>query len=266
MAQSEAGGITMTDSTVGDAGDATLLASGVCVYYAGVRAVDGVDLELREGEIVGLIGPNGAGKTTFLNAISGFVALSAGRVSVGDVDVTGFSPQRLVRSGVARTFQDVATFPRLTVFENVELGALGAGMRRRAARRRALELLQMLDLDEYACQLAAALPHGLERRVGIARAVAVAPRFLLLDEPAAGLDDVESHALIATIDRLRSELRCGILVVEHDMRVIFGVCERIQVLDDGKTIASGSVSEVGADERVREAYLGSRGQGIARGS
>lgn len=253
----------MPGNTVDGATGTALVASGIYVYYAGVRAVDGVDLELREGEVVGLIGPNGAGKTTFLNAVSAFVPLSAGAVSVGGVDVTGVSPQRLVRRGVARTFQEVATFPRLTVFENVELGALGAGMSRRAARRKTQELLDTLDLAEYAPALASALPHGLERRVGIARAAAVAPKFLLMDEPAAGLDDVESHALIDTIAQLRAQLGCGILVVEHDMRVIFGVCERIQVLDYGKTIASGTASEVSADKRVIEAYLGSKGGSIA---
>ena len=236
------------------------------MHYAGVRAVDGVDLELRQGEIVGLIGPNGAGKTTFLNAISAFVRLTAGQLSIGEHDVSGWAPQRLVRHGLARTFQEVATFPQLTVFENVEVGALGAGLKRREARAKARELLDKMGLAHHADQPASALPHGDERRVGIARAVASQPRFLLLDEPAAGLDDAESRDLIGTIGNLRDELGCGILLVEHDMRIIFGVCERIQVLDYGKTIAIGTASEISANERVVAAYLGAKGAELASGN
>lgn len=254
------------EPTVDGANRTTLVAEGVCVHYAGVRAVDGVDLELKQGEIVGLIGPNGAGKTTFLNAISGFVPLTSGRLRIGNQDVTGWIPQRLVRQGLARTFQEVATFPYLTVFENVELGALGRGLRRREARRRAQELLDTLGLARHANQLASALPHGDERRVGIARAVAVQPRFLLLDEPAAGLDDGESHELIGTIGQLRDDLGCGILLVEHDMRIIFSVCERIQVLDYGKTIASGTAEEISGNEQVVAAYLGAKGAELAAGN
>src|SRR5881397_2665539 len=175
-------------------GPGTLVAEGIRVHFAGVRAVDGVDLILEQGQIMGLIGPNGAGKTTFMNAASGFVPLTGGTVTVDGVDMTQLPPHRLVGSGIVRTFQDVATFPELSVFENVELGALGAGLNRRAARRRAWELIEGLGLRHVARLSASALPHGDERRVGIARAVAVAPRFLLLDEPAAGLDDAESRA------------------------------------------------------------------------
>lgn len=254
------------ESTVDGANRPALVATGVCVHFAGVRAVDGVDLELKQGEIVGLIGPNGAGKTTFLNAISAFVPLTSGNLSIGDVDVSGWVPQKLVRHGLARTFQEVATFPRLTVFENVELGALGAGVNRREARRQARELLGRLGLARQADQMASALPHGEERRVGIARAVAVQPRFLLLDEPAAGLDDAESRDLVGTIQQLRDEVGCGILLVEHDMRIIFSVCERIQVLDYGKTIASGTAREISTNERVVAAYLGAKGAELASDS
>ncbi len=254
------------ESPVNGASRAALVAKGISVYYAGVRAVDGVDLELKQGEIVGLIGPNGAGKTTFLNAISAFVPMTAGHLTIGDLDVSGWRPQRLVRQGLARTFQEVATFPHLTVFENVEVAGLGAGLRRRPARRRARELLDTLSLAHHANQLASALPHGDERRVGIARAVAMQPRFLLLDEPAAGLDDSESHDLIGTIGQLRDELGCGILLVEHDMRIIFSVCERIQVLDYGRTIAAGTPAEIGANERVVAAYLGAKGAELASGN
>ena len=240
-----------------------MVAEGIRVHFEGVRAVDGVDLTLEQGQIMGLIGPNGAGKTTFMNAVSGFVELTSGRVALNGNDVTGWRPQRLVSHGLVRTFQDVATFPSLTVFENIELGALGAGLSRRQARARASELIQSLGLGKVARIRASALPHGEERRVGIARALAVGPKFLLLDEPAAGLDDAESLALTETIAKLRDELGCGVLLVEHDMRIIFRVCERIQVLDYGKSIAVGSPAEIRSDRRVIAAYLGAKGAEIA---
>ena len=188
------------ESAVDGPEPAKLVAEGIRVHFEGVRAVDGVDLTLEQGQIMGLIGPNGAGKTTFMNAVSGFVPLNGGTVTVDGVDMSHWPPHRRVANGLVRTFQDVATFPELSVFENVELGALGAGLNRRAARRRASELIEGLGLQHVARLPASALPHGDERRVGIARAVAVAPQFLLLDEPAAGLDDAESRAL-TSLDR-----------------------------------------------------------------
>src|SRR5437870_8412190 len=252
------------ESAVDGSATGELVAEGIRVHFEGVRAVDGVDLTLERGQIMGLIGPNGAGKTTFMNAVSGFVSLTGGKVVLDGVDVTGWPPHRLVTRGLVRTFQDIATFPGLTVFENVELGALGAGLSRREARARAWELLESLGLRARANLPASALPHGDERRVGIARAVAVGPKFLLLDEPAAGLDDAESLALTDTIARLREELGCGVLLVEHDMRIIFRVCERIQVLDYGKSIAVGAPQEIRTNKRVVAAYLGARGAEIAQ--
>ena len=249
---------------VNGSGAGKLVAEGIRVHFEGVRAVDGVDLTLERGQIMGLIGPNGAGKTTFMNAVSSFVSLTGGKVVLNGVDVTGWPPHRLVTGGLVRTFQDVATFPGLTVFENVELGALGAGLSRRQARARAWELLESLGLRARANLPASALPHGDERRVSIARAVAVGPRFLLLDEPAAGLDDAESLALTETIATLRSELDCGVLLVEHDMRIIFRVCERIQVLDHGKSIAVGTPEEIRTNKRVVAAYLGAKGAEAAQ--
>jgi ABC-type branched-subunit amino acid transport system ATPase component len=240
-----------------------LVAEDIRVHFEGVRAVDGVDLVLDRGQIMGLIGPNGAGKTTFMNAVSSFVPLTSGNVLLGGAHVTGWAPERLAKGGLVRTFQDVATFPALSVFENVELGALGAGLSRRRARLRTTELLHKLGLRHLAALRASALPHGEERRVGIARAVACSPRFLLLDEPAAGLDDDESLQLAETIAGIRNDLGCGVLLVEHDMRIIFRVCERIQVLDYGKSIAVGSPEEIRTDKQVIAAYLGQRGAQIA---
>ncbi len=227
--------------------------------FGGIRAVNGVSFDVQKGEILGLIGPNGAGKTTFMNAISGFVPLTGGTIRMSGDEVTGSSPQRLVKRGLVRTFQQVATFPDLTVFENVELGARGAGLSRRKARERTWELLEGLRLDHLSRYFASALPHGEERRVGIACAVAVSPSFLLLDEPAAGLNDAESEELARTIVQVRDDLGCGVLLVEHDMRVIFGVCQRIQVLDYGKAVAHGTPEEVRKNRRVIEAYLGKHG-------
>jgi ABC-type branched-subunit amino acid transport system ATPase component len=239
--------------------DAAVIAEGIKVHYEGVRAVDGVDLTLREGSIMGLIGPNGAGKTTLLNALSGFASLSAGTVAVAGEEVTRSPPHRLLAHGLVRTFQEVATFPELTVYENVELGALGAGLSRRRARQRCAELLRVFHLGDWAESAASVLPHGQERRLGIARAVAARPRFLLLDEPAAGMDDAESIELADTIVELRDEYGIGVLLVEHDMRVIFRICESIQVLNFGKTMALGPPEEIRTDRQVIAAYLGEEG-------
>lgn len=250
---------TVVDSSRPD----RLEARDVRVYYEGVRAVDGVSLSLDMGEILGLIGPNGAGKSTLMKAIGGFAPLTTGSISVGGVDASARNPERVARLGVLRTFQDVATFPRLTVMENVEVGALGAGLGRRAARRRARDVVRQLSLEHVASRAAWTIPHGEERLLGIARAVARGPRFLLLDEPAAGLNDGETAHLGRTILSLRDELGCGVLLVEHDMPVIFSVCERIQVLDEGRVIALGSPDEIANDLVVAEAYLGQKGAKLA---
>jgi ABC-type branched-subunit amino acid transport system ATPase component len=247
--------------TVDGAGAATLEGRDVNVHYQGVRAVDGVDLTLRQGRILGLIGPNGAGKTTFLHAVSGFAPLTAGTVLLDGRDVTGSSPADLARAGMARTFQDSRVFKGMTVSENVELGALGAGLRRRAARDRAREVLAQLGIDHLAGRWSGGLAVGDERRVGLARAVAMQPRFLLLDEPAAGLNEQESRELARAIRDLRDRLACGVLLVEHDMSVIFGVCDEIQVLESGKTIAFGPPEEIRGDRAVIEAYFGTRREG-----
>jgi ABC-type branched-subunit amino acid transport system ATPase component len=250
--------------TVGGSKPEMLVAEDIRVHFEGVKAVDGVDLTLEQGQIMGLIGPNGAGKTTFMNAVSHFVPRTAGKVILGGRDVTSWPPHRLATAGLVRTFQDVATFPELTVFENVELGALGSGLSRRKARARAWALLESLGLERMAGLAASALPHGEERRVGIARAMAVGPRFLLLDEPAAGLDDRESLRLAENIAALRDDVGCGVLLVEHDMRIIFRVCERIQVLDFGKPLALGEPGEIRTNPAVITAYLGVKGAKLAQ--
>ena len=239
-------------------GDGLLEARQLEVHFGGVHAVDGIDLTLRKGEILGLIGPNGAGKTTLVNGLSGFQRPTAGTVLLDGADVTGWSPHRLARRGLARTFQSVRLFPDLTVLENVELGGVGVGMHRPAARKWARDLLERMKLADKAHLYATGLPHGLERRFGIVRALAAKPSFLLLDEPAAGLNEQESDELVDALTLIRDDFSCALMVIEHDMRVIMRLCERIQVLDYGKTISIGTPAQVRSDPAVLTAYLGRR--------
>jgi branched-chain amino acid transport system ATP-binding protein len=251
----------MRRSRPADAGSdaaAGLDVRGLAVHFEGVKAVDGVDLRLTPGEILGLIGPNGAGKTTFVNAITGFQPLTAGSVRVDGVDVSTWGASRIAKLGLVRTFQSVRLFHHLSVLENVEAGAVGSGLGRAQARKLAASLLERLGLAERAHAPGSGLPHGQERRLGIVRALAARPRYLLLDEPAAGLNEAEGDELVEALARIRDDFGCALLVIEHDMRVIMRLCERLQVLDYGKTIAIGTPAEVRADPAVLTAYLGRR--------
>jgi branched-chain amino acid transport system ATP-binding protein len=230
------------------------------VHFEGVKAVDGVDLHMNRGEILGLIGPNGAGKTTLVNVLSGFQRPDSGSVHLEGSDVTGWSPSRLARHGLVRTFQGVRLFSALTAYENVEVGALGAGLKRRRARETAVELLERMHLAHRADVAASSLPYGEERRLGIARALATRPNFLLLDEPAAGLNEAETDELLTTLTDIVRDFGAALLVIEHDMRLIMRLCDRIQVLDQGETISEGAPDEVRRDPRVLSAYLGTAGE------
>jgi branched-chain amino acid transport system ATP-binding protein len=233
-----------------------LAARAVSVRFGGLVAVDQVSIELKRGEILGLIGPNGAGKTTLVNVLSGFQRPLAGAIVVGERDCTRLRRHDFPRAGVVRTFQAVRLFRGLTVSENVEIGYVGQGLGRAQARRRAADTLRELRLDDKAHRLASGLSYGEERRVGLARALAINPRFLLLDEPAAGLAAAEAEELRALIVDIRSKYGCGVLVIEHNMALVMNLCERIHVLDGGKTIAAGTPAEIRADGGVRRAYLG----------
>ncbi len=249
---------TLADAPMGElvASQEVLRCDGLGVRFGGIVAVEDVTLELTTGEVLALIGPNGAGKTTLLNLLSGFVAPTGGTFRAGETELTGLPPEAVARRGVVRTFQDVRLFGHLTVLENVELGALGAGLKRGAARGRALEMLDLLGLSARAGVRADAVSYGEERHIGIARAVAMGPRFLLLDEPAAGLSETEGDELVSTIVRLRDMLGCGVLLVEHDMAVVGALADRVHVLESGRTLASGTVEQVRSDPRVISAYLG----------
>jgi branched-chain amino acid transport system ATP-binding protein len=230
-----------------------LTAQAVSVRFGGLVAVDQVSIALQRGEILGLIGPNGAGKTTLVNVLSGFQRPQTGTIVIGERDCTRLRRHDFPRAGVVRTFQAVRLFRGLTVSENVEIGYVGQGLSRGEARRRAADSLTELHLADKADRLASGLSYGEERRVG--GALAVNPRFLLLDEPAAGLAAAEAEELRELILHIRSTYGCGVLVIEHNMALVMNLCERIHVLDGGKTIAAGTPSEIRADAGVRRAYL-----------
>jgi branched-chain amino acid transport system ATP-binding protein len=224
--------------------------------FAGVEALRDVSLEVRRGEVVGLIGPNGAGKSTLVNVLSGFDRPSRGRVLLEDRDVTRWPAHRRGRRGLARTFQHSHAFRALTVRENVEVSALGVGVSPREAARRTGHLLALLGLDGYADAPASALAHGDERRLGVARALAAEPSYVLLDEPAAGLPEAEVPGFAAVVRSVRDEHGAGVLLIDHNMALIMAVCDRIQVLDRGRTLAEGTPAEIRANLDVAAAYLG----------
>jgi branched-chain amino acid transport system ATP-binding protein len=224
--------------------------------FEGVLAVDGVTLELRRGEVLGLIGPNGAGKSTLVNLMSGFDRPDAGSVTLGERDVTRWPPSRRARHGLARTFQHGHLFRDLSVRENVEVSALGVGAGPRRAAARADELLGLLGLDRHADKPAASLAHGDARRLGVAAALAIEPRFVLMDEPAAGLPEAEVPEFAAVVRSVRDDHGAGVLLIDHNMALIMEICERIHVLDEGTTLTEGTPAEIRANLDVAAAYLG----------
>jgi ABC-type branched-subunit amino acid transport system ATPase component len=243
----------------------TVQAVDVTKRFGGVEALRSVSLTVPERKIVGLIGPNGSGKTTLLNCLSGVFPPTSGRILLDGEPLTTRAGHRVARAGVVRTFQNIRLFGSLTALQNVEVGALGAGrVRRGRSRDYALEVLDRLGIAHLADRWAATLSYGDQRRLEVARALAGAPRFLLLDEPAAGMNDMESTELRGSIEAIRSELECGILVVEHDLRLIMQLCDTIYVLNEGELISRGTPGEVRSDPAVIAAYIGEEERKVER--
>ena len=234
-----------------------LAVDGVSVTFGGFQALSDADVHAGRDEIVGLIGPNGAGKTTLLNVITGLVEPTGGRYAIGDVSLVGLAPRHIARAGLARTFQNLRLFPALTVRENVEVVALVAD-RHRADRPRPStdQLLVQAGLWEHRDRRARELDYGNARRLELARAAALAPEFLLLDEPTSGMSDTESLAMIEQVRGMAALVGAGVVVIDHDLGFITGICDRITCLDQGQVIATGSPAEIKADPLVQAAYLG----------
>ena len=235
-----------------------LVLNSVSKRFGGVYAVEDVSVTFRTGEVVGLIGPNGAGKTTLLNIISSALPLDKGEISLDGQRIENLGPRKCAIAGIGRTFQNIRLFKDLTVRQNLEVARSAAGRRRAGAAKtiRLDEILDELGISGVARRKAGELPYGHQRRVEVARALALSPNFLLLDEPTAGMVEGESEELVASIRRLRDWMGCGIVIIDHDLHFITNVCEQVYVLDHGRLIAAGAPSVIREDPKVAEVYLG----------
>ncbi|WP_455482550.1 ABC transporter ATP-binding protein [Bartonella sp. B35(2025)] len=251
--------------------NAILSLNNIVMRFGGLVAVNNINMAIKRGTITGLIGPNGAGKTTVFNMISGFYTPTSGTIFFDEKKISGSPPHIICRRHIARTFQNIRLFSGLTVLQNVIVGAhvrqkypwfasalfLPKAVKEKSdLHKSSMKLLEQLQLDHLANQLATTLPYGVQRRLEIARALATKPKLLLLDEPAAGMNPQESEDLRKFIEKIQKEFDLTILLIEHDMKVVMGLCQYIWVLEYGCCIASGTPDEIHNNPRVIEAYLG----------
>lgn len=229
------------------------------INFGGITAVDNLNFSVKEGEILGVIGPNGAGKTTLYNTITGIYKPSKGDIFLNNKKITGMKPYKISRLGIARTFQNIRLFNSLTVLENILVGRvseLKKLVKLNPYMEETCDILKVVGLEKVINNMASDLPYGQQRKVEIARALAISPKVLLLDEPAAGMNNYEKRDLKNLINILREDLNITVLIIEHDMGVIMELCDRILVLDYGKMIAEGSPEEISNDDNVIKAYMG----------
>jgi len=244
---------------------------GVSIQFGGLKVIENLNLQVNRGELLGLIGPNGAGKTTAFNLISGVYKPTRGEIFFEDDCISDIATNKIAKRGVIRTFQNIRLFKELNVLTNImvamhahrEYGLGGALIKSKSflrseeeSREEAVQLLRIFDLERFAEDEAGGLPYGVQRKLEIVRALASHPKLLLLDEPAAGMNHSETHELMNLIQRIRKEYQLTVLLIEHDMKLVMGICERIVVLDHGVVIAEGNAAAIQSNPKVIEAYLG----------